>query len=168
MFDEIASVYFISKIYLYFRIGKKWPAQGTCTLPVVSAHFRSLFLRRLSRYRGVNIAICVCLSASISPELRVPFSCNFYACFPWPICFVLPVLWMTSYLHTMEASRHRCGERRHCVVSAPASAPAASYWSRRRRVPRLDKSVVKGVPGAELAMHRCPLLFCDSSCCGLF
>jgi len=36
LFDEIASVYFISKIYLYF-LHWKWPAQGTSTLSVVSA-----------------------------------------------------------------------------------------------------------------------------------
>ena len=37
LFDEIASVYFISKIYLW-----KWPVQGTSTVPIVSAHCWSL------------------------------------------------------------------------------------------------------------------------------
>ena len=29
------------KIYLYFSMRWKWPAQGTSTVPIVSAHFRS-------------------------------------------------------------------------------------------------------------------------------
>ena len=37
LFDKIASVYL--KKYLYW----KWPAQGTSTVPIVSAHFRSLY-----------------------------------------------------------------------------------------------------------------------------
>jgi len=42
LFDEIAAVYFIRKIYF---LSEHWklPAQGTSTVPVVSAHFRSAF-----------------------------------------------------------------------------------------------------------------------------
>jgi len=43
LFDKIASVYFIRKIYLYFTSIGNWPAQGTSTVPVVSAHCRSVF-----------------------------------------------------------------------------------------------------------------------------
>jgi len=49
------------------------------------------------------------LSAIISWELHVRSSPIFYACYLWPslrpsrsgvvICYVFPVLWMTSYLH---------------------------------------------------------------------
>ena len=38
LFDKIASVYFISKIYFSIR-----NAQGTSAVPIVSAHFRSLY-----------------------------------------------------------------------------------------------------------------------------
>ena len=41
LLDKIASVYFVGKIRLYFWHWK-WPARGTSTVPVVSAHFRSL------------------------------------------------------------------------------------------------------------------------------
>jgi len=43
LFDKIVSVYFIWKknnMYIFWHW--KWPAQGTSTVPVVSAHFRSL------------------------------------------------------------------------------------------------------------------------------
>ena len=35
LFDKIASIYFMEH--------GKWPAQGTSTVPIVSAHFRSLY-----------------------------------------------------------------------------------------------------------------------------
>jgi len=42
--DEIASVHFIWKIYLYFSIEMgKWPVQGTGTVPILSTHLLSLF-----------------------------------------------------------------------------------------------------------------------------
>ena len=41
---------------------------------------------------------------------------------------------------------------RPCYVVLVASCP------RRRRAPRLDESVVQGVPGVEPAMHRCSVL----------
>ena len=40
--DKIASVYFISKNVIFIVYHRKWPAQGTSTVPIVSAHFRSL------------------------------------------------------------------------------------------------------------------------------
>jgi len=42
---------------------------------------------------------------------------------------------------------------------AQANAPAASCRGR-RRVPRLDESIVQGVPGAEPGIHHC-LVFCN-------
>jgi len=42
LFDKIATVCSIWKIYLYFSVGK-WPAQGTSTVPVVSVSFRVSF-----------------------------------------------------------------------------------------------------------------------------
>ena len=44
LFDKNFAVYFIWKIYYYFSTGK-WLAQGTGTVPIVSAHFRSLLVR---------------------------------------------------------------------------------------------------------------------------
>jgi len=41
LFDKIAFVYFIRKIYFYI-LHRKWPAQGTSNVPFVSAHFRSV------------------------------------------------------------------------------------------------------------------------------
>ena len=42
LFDKIASVYFIRKIYLYFSIG-----QETSTVPIVSAHVRFLYIEHI-------------------------------------------------------------------------------------------------------------------------
>ena len=39
--------------------------------------------------------------------------------------------------------------------NAQVNSAAASYWFRRRRAPRLDESIVRGVSGAEPAMYRC-------------
>jgi len=50
LFDKIAFVYFISKMYIYFSHWK-WPAQGTSTVPIVSAHFCSL-----SMNQSVNVS----------------------------------------------------------------------------------------------------------------
>jgi len=41
LFDEIASVYFVLNVYLYFSIGNG-QLRETSTVPTVSAHFRSL------------------------------------------------------------------------------------------------------------------------------
>jgi len=52
LFDKIASVYFIWKIYKYTDGSdamSKWPAHRTSTVPVVSAHFRSLCMATFSR-----------------------------------------------------------------------------------------------------------------------
>jgi len=43
LFDEIASVYVYMENIFTFQHWK-WPAQGTSTVPIVSAHFRSLLL----------------------------------------------------------------------------------------------------------------------------
>jgi len=40
LFDKIASVYYLKKILIFYHW--KWPAQGTGTVPIVSAHFRSV------------------------------------------------------------------------------------------------------------------------------
>jgi len=61
--------------------------------------------------------------------------------------------------HT-EAYRYRCSEWRHCVVVRRPTpllrriGCVVSYG--RRRAPRLDESIVQGVPpGAKPVMHRC-------------
>jgi len=73
---------------------------------------------RGAEYCDDRVCLCssVCLSTSISPELHVRSSPNFWACYLclWQslsgdvaICYVLPVLWMTSCLYTMARNR-RC------------------------------------------------------------
>ena len=57
---------------------------------------------------SVSVCLCVCLSASISPELHVRSSPTFFCTLPMAVArsssggvvirYVLPVLWMTSYL----------------------------------------------------------------------
>jgi len=42
LFDKIASVYFIFEKYTYI-LALEMPAQGTSTVPILSAHFRSLY-----------------------------------------------------------------------------------------------------------------------------
>jgi len=44
LFDKTASVYFIGNSIVIFWQWK-WPAQGTGTVPIVSAHFRSVSAR---------------------------------------------------------------------------------------------------------------------------
>ena len=78
-----------------------------------TAVLRLLFLLRpLTGERSIVMIVffclCVCLSASISPELHVRFSPNFLCMLPLAvsvcfsadvvICYVFPVSWMTSYL----------------------------------------------------------------------
>ena len=58
---------------------------------------------------SVCLSVCVCLSAIISSELHVRSSPNFLCMLPMAVArssssdaamrYVLPVLWMTSYLH---------------------------------------------------------------------
>ena len=47
LFDNTASVYFIRKTTL-IRYHWKWSAQGTSTVPIVSAHFRFLYKAQTS------------------------------------------------------------------------------------------------------------------------
>jgi len=56
----------------------------------------------------VCLSVCVCLSTIISPELHIQSLPNFLCMLPMAmawfffdsivICYVFPVLWMTSYL----------------------------------------------------------------------
>jgi len=68
---------------------------------------------------SVYLCVCVCLSASISLELHARSSPNFLYVLPTvvaqsssggvAICHVLPVLWMTPYLHIMgRMPGYRC------------------------------------------------------------
>ena len=57
--------------------------------------------------------VCLCLSTSKSPELHVQFLPNFlcllavsWSCGGVLIRYVLPVLWITSYLHTNDSISH--------------------------------------------------------------
>ena len=84
----------------------------------------------------VSVSVCLCLSASISPELNVRSSPVFLHKLPIAvtrsffggvaICYVLPVFWLTSDLHTMghmQACRFRCGEWRYRVVVRRLTPP---------------------------------------------
>ena len=72
----------------------------------------------------VCVCVCVCLSAIVSSELHVRFSRNFLRMLTMAvarssvggvvICYVFPVLWMTSYLHT----------RQGCSTSPPSRGAA--------------------------------------------
>jgi len=42
LFDKNAAVYFVSKRIYILALEMGWQAQGTNTVPIVSAHFRSL------------------------------------------------------------------------------------------------------------------------------
>jgi len=124
----------------------------------------------MSRSVCLLVSVSLCLSASISPELHVKSSRNFRACYhlrPWfapPLAAlshglrcVLPVLWMTSYLHVMghmKTCGYRCSEWRHCVVVSrmtPCWVVFAVSCSRRVHHAR--------GAGAEPAMHRCIVWF---------
>jgi len=73
------------------------------------------------------------------------------------------VLWMTSCFSNYGPS---------CCTSLPqqrrarTNAAAVASCHRRRRAPRQDEPFVQGVPGAEFALHRCPI--CDTVSFGLF
>ena len=79
--------------------------------------------------QSIVMSVSVCLQAYL--RYHNPFFMNFCASFlhdrglvlSWrrcdTLCSLLPVLWMTSYLHIMghmEACRYRCSELRHYVV----------------------------------------------------
>jgi len=78
LFHNIASVYFIFKnILIFYR--RKWPVQGTGTVPSVLAHFRCLFATvssPLFRYfisppGGVkSVATSVCVLLYVGPSFR--------------------------------------------------------------------------------------------------
>ena len=112
---------------------------------------------------SVSVCLCVCLSASISFEMHVQSSSNFsmhltmavarFSSCDVAIRYVLPVLRMTSYggmpipLQQVTLLRHR----------AHANAPAASYWLTTEGA-ETRQSIMKGLPGAEPAMHHCLVL----------
>ena len=70
--------------------------------------------------------------------------------------YVLPVLWMKSCFQIMRLMA-AC---RYCRSVSPqrrarTNAPTARYWLRHILAPRLDESLMQGLPGAECAMHHC-------------
>jgi len=84
LFDKTASVYFIWKNIFIFQHWK-WPAQGTSTVPIVSAHFRALFLQpwclcvaalnRTLNYRHTNCSISLQICNALkSVALHRPIS----------------------------------------------------------------------------------------------
>ena len=75
------------------------------------------------------------------------------------ISYVLPILWMTSHLHIMghmdiHMDYGGMSIPLQRVASLHRRAQANAYWlcpvPTRRRVPRLDESIVQGVPGRSL------------------
>jgi len=123
------------------------------------------------------MCVCVsCLFASISGATCPIFAPNFLRVLPMAvarsfsggvaICYFLPVLWMTSCSHIGNGSYGNVSIPLQRVASlrrrAQANVHAALYWLRRcpvrRRAPRLDESIVLGVPGAESAVHHCLVL----------
>jgi len=80
----------------------------------------AFLLREHSIVVTVSVCLYVCLSASVSPEARVQSLPNFHSMLPMSvaqsssggvaICYVLPVLWMTSCLYTMARNRRRSSE----------------------------------------------------------
>jgi len=111
---------------------------------------------------SVCVSLCLlCLRAYLW-NYRSKLHQLFFACYlrPWLGSYlaalryfsVLPVLWMTSCFHIMDAAVTWQQQR-----FARANAPAAWYWLRVcpkwRRVPRPDETFVRDLSGAESAMH---------------
>ena len=79
----------------------------------------------------LSVCLFVCLSASISPELHVRSSQNFVCMLPMAvarfysggvaICFVLPVLWLTSCLYIKVRNRRRKKRRPTLKVTCTSS-----------------------------------------------
>ena len=66
---------------------------------------------RAGRTGAIGERLCLCVSASISPEIHArPIFAKFLSvarssCGSVAICYVLPVLWMTSYLRIRQAAQ---------------------------------------------------------------
>jgi len=90
LFDKIASVYFVEKNVLIF-LHWKWPAEGTGTVPIVSAHFRSLLRRDLSATaeRLVDTDFCCWQTAQGLCAFQCVTGCN-------TILRVFIILWAKS------------------------------------------------------------------------
>jgi len=82
LFDKNCFVIFYLKKYNFLFQHWKWPAQGTSSVPIVSAHFRSLMGRRLSRpIRASRVrhwlpSPSAILGPSVILELKVPWICS--------------------------------------------------------------------------------------------
>jgi len=101
-------------------------ASGLTVNPRFSQGFQVVItpppIRQRSIVMSVSVCLCVfvCLFAIISPELHVRSSPNLLRMLPMAvarssrggvvICYVLPVLWMTSYLLVSQG----------CLTSAPS------------------------------------------------
>ena len=80
----------------------------------VWATFTFFYPDRGARSIVMSESVCVCLSAIISPELHVRSSANFLCMSPMAVarsssngvlmCYVFPVLWMTSYFAHLNVS----------------------------------------------------------------
>ena len=107
-----------------------------------SSHSSVLLLPAIMRSIAMSMFVClsVCLSARISQKPHVQISQNFWArssSVGSAICYVLPVLWMTSCFHIME----RMGQnpRRHDAYVS-SSSPGGGIGS----------EVCHGVTGSEV------------------
>ena len=131
--------------------------------------FGSLPFPIRAEYCDERVCLSVCLSVCPQACLR---DYNFCVCvsFVWTaarsssvgvaIRYVLPVLWMTSYSHTLCSGctliqlQRVTSLRRRMQANAPATS-----CRRRQRAPRLDESIVQGVSGSEPAIHhRCMII----------
>jgi len=114
----------ISKIQSHFwkfdELGK-WPRNGGTELSLLlhsnnrcvqSVYYSAAIGERKYCDEHVCLCVCVCLSTIISLELHVRSSPNLLCVLPMAIalssfggiviCYVFPVLWVTSYLHVSQ------------------------------------------------------------------
>ena len=71
--------------------------------------------------------------------------------------YVLPDLWMTSYLHAVGHHREMSIPLQQVTSlqrRAQANTPPASHWLLRVCTPRLDEFIVQGVSGRTVALFK--------------
>ena len=118
----------------------------------------------------------VCLSTRITREPHGQTSLNVFACCLWPLlgppltalqfCYVLPVLWMTSYSHTMEPASGQDQARRYVFRQAAVPvgrgrkratgllARQAVLLGRQRERNLFAKNMLAGPERATLTAHQ--------------
>ena len=123
-------------------------------------------------YLSVCLSVCKCVRLSISVHEHIlvleTVHLNFskFSAHGVAMCYILPVLWMTSCFHTVDPMAAGVSTAAASCTGYPccmALVSARFYTTAGMHAPSIDESVVQGVPGSASASatHHClSLLIC--------